>query len=227
MNAIATAQASTRFESLTGLRLPNTGRLLEAVRVTKLKPRESAFREDEICPRIYVVRSGLLKQFYTKEDGSEWIKSFTGAGDLFACLDGLAGGKTSFASIAIEPSVVESVDWRVIERLADEDIAWQKAVRLAFQYLAQLKVRRERDLLMLTAEELYRKFASESPELAQRAPQKDLAAFPGVTPVGLNRIIRRSPRASVSRSGRSRVEGTPDRLMQQTGRRRPAPDQER
>ena len=198
MNADATLRALTRLESLTGLRLPDAGRLLETVRVRRLEPRESAFREGELCPRIHVVRSGLLKQLYTREDGSEWIKSFTGAGDVFACLDGLAGGRTSFASVAIESSVVESVDWRDIERLADGDIAWQKAVRLAFQWLAQLKVRRERDLLMLTAEELYRKFSSDSPELARRAPQKDLAAFLGVTPVGLNRIIRRTARTSAS-----------------------------
>lgn len=207
MNATATLRALTRLESLSGLRLPDAGRLLETVRVTRLEPRETAFREGERCPRIHVVRSGLLKQLYTGEDGSEWIKSFTGAGDVFACLDGLAGGRTSFASVAIESSVVESVDWRVIERLADEDLAWQKAVRLAFQWLAQLKVRRERDLLMLTAEELYRKFSSESPELARRAPQKDLAAFLGVTPVGLNRIIRRTARTSASSNGRPGRKG--------------------
>jgi CRP-like cAMP-binding protein len=210
MNADATFRALTRLESLTGLRLPDAGRLLETVRVRRLEPRETAFREGEICPRIHVVRSGLLKQLYTREDGSEWIKSFTGAGDVFACLDGLAGGRTSFASVAIESSVVESVDWRDIERLADEDIAWQKAVRLAFQWLAQLKVRRERDLLMLTAEELYRKFSSESPELARRAPQKDLAAFLGVTPVGLNRIIRRTARTSASSNSRPGRKGPAD-----------------
>ena len=210
MNADATLRALARLESLTGLRLPDAGRLLETVRVRRLEPRETAFREGEICPRIHVVRSGLLKQLYTREDGSEWIKSFTGAGDVFACLDGLAGGRTCFASVAIESSVVESVDWRVIERLADEDIAWQKAVRLAFQWLAQLKVRRERDLLMLTAEELYRKFSSDSPELARRAPQKDLAAFLGVTPVGLNRIIRRTARTSASSSSRPGRKGPAD-----------------
>jgi hypothetical protein len=44
---------------------------------------------------------------------------------------------------------------------------------------------------MLTAQELYRQLADESPALVERVPQKDLAAFLGVTPVGLNRIIRR------------------------------------
>jgi len=55
-----------------------------------------------------------------------------------------------------------------------------------------LKVQRERDLLTLSAEELYRKFVANSPALASRVPQKDLAAFLGVTPVGINRIVRRT-----------------------------------
>jgi hypothetical protein len=52
-------------------------------------------------------------------------------------------------------------------------------------------VRRERDLLMLTAEQLYRQFVAASPDLLTRIAQKDLAAFLGVTAVGLNRIVKR------------------------------------
>jgi CRP-like cAMP-binding protein len=192
MNGVATLQALRRFELHTGVRLPNPARLLSAVKVERLKPRESAFVEAEACSRVFVVRSGFLKQLYIKGDGSEWIKSFTGPGDLFACLEGLAGRRTTFASEAVEPSVVESVEWRIVEELAEVDVVWQKAVRLGFQYLAQMKVRRERDLLMLTAEELYRQFVRDSPALAQRVSQRDLAAFLGVTPVGLNRIVRRN-----------------------------------
>ena len=189
---LAALDAFHRLESRLGISLPDFNTLAAAIEVTHLAERQSAFRAGDTCPRIFIVRSGLLKQLYIKEDGSEWIKSFTGAGDLFACLEALApGGRTSFASTAIEPSVVESIDFSRVERLGEQHVAWQKAIRLAFQHLAELKVRRERDLLMLSAQELYRKFATESPALARRVPQKDLAAFLGVTPVGLNRIIRR------------------------------------
>jgi CRP-like cAMP-binding protein len=189
---LAALDALRRLEPRLGLDLPDFNTLATAIDVTHLADRQGAFRAGDICPRIFIVRSGLLKQLYIKEDGSEWIKSFTGSGDLFACLEALApGGRTSFASTAIEASVVESIDFARIERLGEQHLAWQKAIRLAFQHLAELKVRRERDLLMLSARELDRKFATESPALARRVPQKDLAAFLGVTPVGLNRIIRR------------------------------------
>jgi len=102
------------------------------------------------------------------------------------------GGRTTFASTAIEASVVESIEFPLIERLGGRHLAWQKAIRFGFQQLAELKVQRERDLLTLSAEELYRKFVADSPALAGRVPQKDLAAFLGVTPVGINRIVRRT-----------------------------------
>jgi CRP-like cAMP-binding protein len=189
--AEATREFVARYQAVHGS-LAHVERLLDAVRVVRLQPRESAFREDEECARLFLVRSGLLKQLYTSEDGSEWIKSFAREGDLFACPIALTrGARTTFASVAIEPSIVEFVEWRAIEALSETDIAWQRALRLGFQRLAELKVRRERDLLMLSAEELYRQFAAASPELIDRVPQKDLAAFIGVTPVGLNRIIRR------------------------------------
>jgi CRP-like cAMP-binding protein len=191
VNACTTVGLLAKLEASKGLRLSNLPRVTAALHVIELRPRQAAFRENEPCRSLFVVRSGLLKQLYTGEDGAESIKSFAREGEAFACPIALAGGKTTFASVAIEPSIVEAIDWQVVERLGDEELDWQKAIRFAFQRLAEIKVRRERDLLMLTPEQLYRQFAAGAPDLASRIPQKDLAAFLGVTPVGLNRIIRR------------------------------------
>jgi CRP-like cAMP-binding protein len=164
-----------------------------AVRLVELRPREYAFRENETQPFVYRVRQGLLKQFYTSVDGNEWIKSFTAEGDLFACAFGLLRKSPStFSSQAIEPSIVERIEFGVIERLATESLEWQTLLRLAVEQLALLKLQRERDLLTLSAEELYREFISKQPGLVERVPQRDLAAYLGLTPVGLSRIIRRT-----------------------------------
>jgi len=198
VNAWVTVDLLRKLEASKGLQLQRLDTVAAGLRAVALREKESAFRENELCRNVYVVRSGLLKQVYTSEDGVESIKSFAREGEPFACPVALSGGTTTFASVAIEPSVVEAVDWRVVERLGEADLSWQKAIRFAFQHLAELKVRRERELLMLTPEQLYRQFASAAPRLAERIPQKDLAAFLGVTPVGLNRIIRRV-------AGRSRM----------------------
>jgi CRP-like cAMP-binding protein len=160
METFTALEVLKRFESLTGLRLPNVSALIGSAAIIQLRERESAFRENAVHPYFYVVRSGLLKQLYTKEDGTEWIKSFTLEGQLFAFPIALCSGRrTTFASVAIEPSVIERIDYRRIEALGETDLVWQKAIRFAFQYLADFKLQRERDLLLLSAEDLYRKFA--------------------------------------------------------------------
>jgi CRP-like cAMP-binding protein len=189
--ALACLALLRRFEAEHGLALDGLQALGAQVQVRELKPREAAFREGDLCPHVHVVRSGLLKQVYTRPDGSEWIKSFAAEGQLFACPAALRDGqRTRFASVAIEPSVVERIDFRALERMADASVAWQKALRIAFQRLAELKVERELELLTLGARELYARFAARQPALLERIAQKDIAAFIGVTPVGLNRILR-------------------------------------
>ena len=196
MSAPATAVLLRRLATAAALSLPGEERLLGHVHVRAIAARQAAFHEDEDCSCVFVVQSGLFKQLYTKSDGTEWIKSFAGPGDLFACLKAIGEqSPTTFASVAIEHSVVERIDYRLIETLAEASLPWQKAVRIAFQRLAEIKVQRERDLLTLSARELYRRLAESAPQWVGRVPQKDLAGFLGVTPVGLNRIIRGDVRA--------------------------------
>lgn len=192
MRALTAANLLESFQTAHGLELPKLDRLVAEVEVIELRRRQYAFRQGERAPHVYIVRSGLLKQLYTREDGTEWIKSFTGAGELFACIHAITDSArpASFASVAIEPSVVERIEFRRLDEAAATSAAWQKALRLAFQRLAEIKVERERDLLTLTPRDLYAKLTASAPPWLPRVPQKDLAGYLGVTPVGLNRIIR-------------------------------------
>ncbi|KQV54361.1 hypothetical protein ASE26_01220 [Duganella sp. Root198D2] len=185
-------RALHRLEQATGLQLPEVETLAASVRLVQLREREFAFHQGDHCPRLFGVRSGLLKQFYTTPDGKEWIKSFTAEDELFACPLGFQpGGRTSFGTAALEASVVEALDWRLVDDLGERHLAWQKAIRFGFQALSGLKMVRERDLLMYTPEQMYQHLLDSRPGLVQRVPQKELAAYLGVTPVGLNRIARR------------------------------------
>jgi CRP-like cAMP-binding protein len=179
------------FERLHGLMLPDIDRLASNLEVFGVRRRENAFRQGERVAHVYAVRSGLFKQLYIREDGTEWIKSFTGPGDMFACIHAITRGvPATFASVAIEPSVVECMEFALLEELAAANASWQKALRMAFQQLAELKVERERDLLTLNPRQRYAKLVRAAPGWLPRVPQKDLAAHLGVTPVGLSRIVR-------------------------------------
>jgi len=188
--------ARSFFERLAGYALPSWETLEREIAVSHVARGGSIFAQDDAHPFVYVVRSGLIKNVYFDDDGGDWIKSFCAEGLFFASVAALApGGRTSFAAIAVEPSVIERFPYATLEQLAGQHLAWATAVRRALLIYGQRKEKRERELLTLRPEQRYRAFIEDAPELESRIPQRDLARYLGLTPVGLNRIVRRVRRA--------------------------------
>lgn len=143
-------------------------------------------------PFAYVVRHGLIKNVYLRDDGETWIKSFSEEGRFFASIAALEpGGRASFSATAVERSELEQISFDALVRFAEADLSWANMLRRATMVFASRKEQRERELLTMAPEDRYRHFISKHGDLQQRLTQKDLAAYLGVTPVGLNRIVRR------------------------------------
>lgn len=179
--------------------LPEWPRVAQALEVRRIDAGGTAFLQGAEHPHVYAVASGLLKLCYLGEDGSEWIKSFAHEGRFFASIAALApGGRTTFMVTALEPCVLERIDYRLLAALARGHLAWSTALHALTLVFAARKEERERELLTLDAEGRYRAFCAAHPDLAARIPQKDLARHLGVTPVGLNRIVMRLRRQQVA-----------------------------
>ncbi|WP_284618561.1 Crp/Fnr family transcriptional regulator [Aquabacterium humicola] len=186
------------FHGAAGLpSLPESAALASEFRLCDVGRGGTLFMQDSAHPYVYAVRSGLLKLVYLDEGGNEWIKSFTFEGRYFASIAALVpGGRASFMVRAIEDSIVERVDYRLLEQLAARHLEWARALLVLTQQFAARKELREKELLTLTAEERYVAFADQHPGLAKRIHQKDLALHLGLTPVGLNRIVARLRRSA-------------------------------
>jgi CRP-like cAMP-binding protein len=180
------------LEGLAGEPLPEWDVAEAATKSLNFAPGASLFWTGDRHPFIYFVCMGLIKLVYDTPDGNEWVKAFCAEESFFASASALsAEGRTSFSAVCVEATVVERLDFSVIRRLADIHIGWQRACSNAFQLYGVRKEKRERELLTLSAEERYRLFVKEHPALWGRIPQKDLARYLGVTPVGLSRIKSR------------------------------------
>jgi len=79
----------------------------------------------------------------------------------------------------------------VLTGLAAMHLPWSRALHALTMAFAARKEQRERELLTLGPEARYISFRDTDPELERRIAQKDLARHLGLTPVGLNRIVRR------------------------------------
>lgn len=187
-----TSLARHTLEALAETALPAWHSAEAAVRVHSLAPGKQLFASGERHPYVYFVRSGLLKLVYDTEDGKEWIKAFPTEGEFFASAEALRrDGLTAFAARALEPTVLERLDFRCAQQLAEQHLAWQKAIARAFQLYGERKEKRERELLTLTPSQRYWRLLEERPTLVARLPQKELARYLGMTPVGLSRIKHR------------------------------------
>ena len=202
-----TLQAS--FERLAGVALPDWEALAGRVRRQALRAGQVLFHAGAPHPHVVCVVEGVLKLVYDTADGKQWIKAFAEPGLSFASLTALSeGGRASFSACAVGAAVVERVPFADLEKLAARHRAWQCLLANAFRLYGERKEQRERELLTLSAEERYRRFAAEQPALEARLTQHEVAAYVRVTPVALSRIKARLRRAAPLPAGGAE-EGAP------------------
>ena len=94
------------------------------------------FRQGEVCPDIYFIRSRLVKLSYLTLDGKEFIKSFIQEGEVFGSLySQLYGGGSPFNAIALEDLNVEVLAFSLLQELGQRHPLFQQFVLHFFQQL--------------------------------------------------------------------------------------------
>lgn len=186
------------FRRLAGVDLPAMEEFTRATTRLTLNTSDVLFKTAEQKPFVYVVNRGVLKLMYETPNGDSWIKSFVDAGICFASLMALQEkGLTSFSACAVTDCAIEQIDYRTLQRLADQHIEWQCAISNVFKFYGQRKEQREMELLTLSPEERYLNFVRQYSSLLPLIRQHDIASYIRITPVALSRI-----RARVKASGK-------------------------
>lgn len=189
---LALQQTRLLIEGAAGMSLPEWSALAPGYRLGVYGRGDDVFAAGQWQPFVYVLRQGLVKLSYNTEQGEEWVKSFIGEGDFFACPNVLvAGGKTDYAAVALEYCLIEQIDFAALQTLTERHPEWQRAIRQLLAVHIVRKERRERELLTLRPDERYLAFVRGQPDLAARLQQRDLAHYLGVTPEALSRIRKR------------------------------------
>ena len=141
---------------------------------------------------IYIVQSGLLKAYYTSNDGKENIKSFIMPGGQIGSLAANhAGEPSTFSLMTLSQSKLFAVNFAELYKASQTDPELASEI---VNFLLDLGIRkelREFELLCLSAEDRYRRLLEQAPELWDLVTQNEIARYLGVTPVGLSRIKKR------------------------------------
>lgn len=165
---------------------------LEGVTIEKDKG-EHVFMQGDSDKSLYFVQSGLLKAYYTSEDGKESVKSFLMPNDIIGSLtSAYSEGNCSFSLIGLEPTTLRKIPFEKIREYCKKDMEIaNNMIELLLQF-AMKKEKREYEFLCLSAEERFCMLANNSPALLKKVTQNDLARYLGITPVGLSRIKKRT-----------------------------------
>lgn len=150
-------------------------------------------RQGDPAPQLYMICEGLVKMFYITADGKEFVKSFIAEGQFTGSLAAqVDAAESTFSVVCLEPVKVESIPFKVVQGLIDED---PKILRFFYEFffaLALKKEKREYDFLCQAPQTRYRQFVDENPNLVGRVTQADIARYLGITPVALSRIRGRA-----------------------------------
>ena len=166
--------------------------LLKHGKAIEVAKNDYILRQGEPCGDLYFIRQGILKAHYLTLEGKEFVKSFLMEGDLIGSLSAAYEGElASFSVISLEDSHLIQLNFNKLMEQCNDELALARDMIEFLLLLAMKKEKREYEFLCLTPEARYDSLARSRPELLERVTQQDIAAYLGVTAVGLSRILKR------------------------------------
>lgn len=150
---------------------------------------DSFAQKGEYSKKIAFVESGVLRAFYSNENGEEYNKTFFTEGSFVGAYSSLVSGEQNLIDIdCLTDCSLYVADFQNITQLYDKYPIIERLARLLAEFFFVRKEKREIELVTLEAKERYTIFQKEHPKLEQLIPQYHIASYLGITPTQLSRI---------------------------------------
>ncbi len=146
-------------------------------------------KQGDVCKHSVFVLSGCLRGFTIDSNGFEHVLSFAPEdwwiGDLFSLLSQKPGTLNIEAMVDSEIVLLSKSNQ---EKLYSKVPKFERFFRIISENSLVAFQQRLNDNLSLTAQERYLKFCKTYPQLIHSIPQKQIAAYIGVTPEFLSKL---------------------------------------
>ena len=160
-----------------------------------LKRKGYLLRQGEICKTENFIVKGCMRTYTIDHNGFDHILMFGiedwWVGDLFSFLTKTT---SNYFIDALEDTEVLQITKENLDLLYEKVPKFERFFRVIIQNAFIAQQRRINQNLSYTAEQRYLDFIKCFPFMEQRIPQKQIAAFLGITPVFLSMLRRRLAR---------------------------------
>lgn len=166
--------------------------LLEQANEAVLKKGDFFVKEGVVCREIGVLTKGIVRSFYTTEDGKEYNKTLFAAPSIIGSYVSLITGQANrLPQQALTDCELIKIPFSVIESLSEKHIEIERLRRKIAEHFFVLKEKRELEMALLQAEERYLIFRKEFPDAEQLIAQYHIASYLGVSATQLSRIRKK------------------------------------
>ena len=149
-------------------------------------------REGEVPQGFAYIKEGLFRYVYISQDGNECTYKFAAENDfVYDCRATRNNSPIKYSIQALEDSIIFEVDYHDWVDPFKDTIWWNKLLVRLIDTDHSTNEKRERELLLLDAEERYRSFLEDYGEFENRIKQYVIASYLGITPVSLSRVRKK------------------------------------
>lgn len=154
--------------------------------------KEHLIEAGEIAKDVYFFVDGIFRVYYIDQNGNEVNQQFYQAGEVIAPVFSLTTQEPSpFYLQALTCGRALVADYQQLHQAGANNIAWLTAENALLKSVFLKTARREAQMLLGGAEQRYRWFLKENPQLAEKLPLYQIASYLNVTPVSLSRLRKK------------------------------------
>lgn len=142
---------------------------------------------------MFIITKGLTRSYYIDLEGKEFNKIFLAEYEIAsAYVESLKNIPSRLYIQALENTEALVIRFEEIQNLYKRHECWNQVGRKIAENFFILKEQREYEFLLLDAKERYLNFLKDYGQIKDRIPQYHIAAYLGITPVSLSRIINQT-----------------------------------
>lgn len=161
-----------------------------------IKAKDFLVQQGEVSKHSAFVLNGCLRGYTIDSDGTEHVLSFAPTdwwiADMYSLLSQKPGNLNIEAMVDTEVALISKTNQ---EKMYEKVPKLERFFRIIIEKSLVAYQQRLNDNLSLTAEERYLKFCKIYPQLINEIPQKQIAAYIGVTPEFLSKLRAKQARA--------------------------------
>ncbi|WP_086929600.1 Crp/Fnr family transcriptional regulator [Agarilytica rhodophyticola] len=188
----ATTQLKYAFEKVLQSPIEEWQVIADQFHYKKIAPGEHWIKAGDNCRSLCFILEGLLRVYYIDQSGQEFNQHFYQENEALAPVSAIVADEPSQIYVqALEPTHLLEADYQSLCKISTRSPDWLRLEIKLMQEVFIKNARKEAKLLLGNAEQRYRWFHREYPQLCAKLTQYHIASFLGITPVSLSRLRKK------------------------------------